>query len=112
MYGQQALGSLISRQRPEEALGEEAQKRRPAKQQAKGNSVVRVSVEVRCAAARFRVGVQAPSIQRAVDLVKGFYSASDVKVVFPIDPEGFFVEAALGAEGLIERAKPQEELVA
>ncbi|MDQ5827509.1 MAG: hypothetical protein M3441_25440 [Chloroflexota bacterium] len=79
-----------------------------AKQQAKGNSVVRASVEVRCAAARFRVGVQASSIQRAVDLVKGFYSANDVKVVFPIDAEGFFVEEALAKEGLIEGAKPLE----
>jgi hypothetical protein len=28
------------------------------------------------------------------------------------DPEGFFVEAALGAEGLIESGKPQEEELA
>ena len=116
MYGQQALGPLISRQRPEEALGEQAQKAASsvvAKQQAKGNSVVRVSVEVRCGAARFRVGVQASSIQRAVDFVKGFYSASAVKVVFPIDPEGFFVEDTLAKEGLVEGAKPlEEELVA
>jgi hypothetical protein len=75
--------------------------------------VVRVSVEVRRAAARFRVGVQASSIQRAVDLVEGFYPTSDAKVVFPIDPEGFFVEEALAKEGLIEGAKPlEEELVA
>jgi hypothetical protein len=112
MYGQQqTLGPLISSQRPElGSLREEgAQERRVAEQQAKGNSVVRVSVEVRCRAARFRVGVQASSIQRAVDLVKGFYSASDAKVVFPIDAEGFFVGEALAAEGLIEGGKPQEE---
>ena len=112
MYGQQALGPLVSRQRPEEALGEQAQKAASsvvAKQQAKGNSVVRVSVEVRHAAARFRVGVQASSIRRAVDLVRGFYSASDIKVVFPIDPAGFFVEEALAKEGLIEGGKPHEE---
>jgi hypothetical protein len=113
MYGQQqALGPLISRQRPEEALRERAQKRRVAKQQAKENSVVRVLVEVRRGAARFKVGVQASSIRRAVDLVKGFYSASDVKVVFPIDPESFFVEETLAKEGLVERAKFQEEELA
>jgi hypothetical protein len=71
--------------------------------------VVRVSIEVHFGTARFRVRVQASSIQRAVSLVKGFYSASDVKVMFPIDPEGFFVEDAFAAEGLIERGKPQEE---
>jgi len=110
MYGQQqTLGPLISPQRSKEALGEQAQERRAAKQQAEENSVVRVSVEVRHAAARFRVGVQASSIRRAVDLVRGFYSASDIKVVFPIDPAGFFVEEALAKEGLIEGGKPHEE---
>jgi hypothetical protein len=74
--------------------------------------VVRVSIEVRGGAARFRVGVQASSIQRAVSLVEGFYSASDVRVGFPIDPEGFFVEDAFAREGLIERGKPQEDLAA
>jgi hypothetical protein len=71
--------------------------------------VVRVSIKVRNRAARFRVGVQASSIHRAINLVKAFYSAGDVRVIVPIDPEGFFVEDALGAEGLIERGKPQEE---
>lgn len=71
--------------------------------------MVRVSVEVRNGAAHFRVGVQASSINRAINLVKAFYSACDVRVIFPIDPEGFFVEDALGAEELIESGKPQEE---
>jgi hypothetical protein len=71
--------------------------------------MVKVSIEVRSGAARFRVGVQAESIQREMSLVKGFYSASDVKVVFPIDPEGFFVEDAFAKEGLIEGGKPQKE---
>ncbi len=74
--------------------------------------MVRVLIEVRSGTARFRVGVQALSLQRAISLVKGFYSANDVKVVFPIDPEGFFVEDALAAEGLIERAKSHEEELA
>jgi hypothetical protein len=64
--------------------------------------VVRVSTEVRSGAARFKVKVQASSIQRAASLVGGFHPASDVRVVFPIDPEGFFVEDALAQEGLIE----------
>ena len=76
--------------------------------QVKENAMVRTSVEVRCGPDRFSVGVQAQSIEEAVNLVKSFYSANDAKVVFPIDPEGFFVEDALAAEGLIERDKPQE----
>jgi len=71
--------------------------------------MVKISIEVRSGAARFDVGVQAESIQRAVDLVKGFYSASYVKVRFPIDPEGFFVEDVFAKEGLIEGGKPQKE---
>jgi hypothetical protein len=71
--------------------------------------MVRVSIEVRSGAAHFRVGVQASSIQRAVSLVKGLHSASDVRVVFPIDPEAFFVEDAYAKEGLIERGKLHEE---
>ena len=100
----------------EEALGEAQNKRLLAntkQQQVNGNysvgSVVKFSVEVRSGAARFRVGVQASSIQRALNLVKGIHCASDVKVLFPIDPEGFFVEDALAAEGLIQRNKSQEQ---
>jgi hypothetical protein len=68
--------------------------------------MVRVSIEV-SGSAHFDVAIQAESIQRAVDLVKGFYSASDVKVVFPIEPESFFVEdrsAPTGIVGLEDRA--------
>ena len=74
--------------------------------------MVRVSIEVRGGGARFKVGTQASSIQRAASLVKGLYSASDVRVIFPIDPESFFVEDAFAKEGLIERGITQEELAA
>jgi hypothetical protein len=74
--------------------------------------MVRVSVEVCGGAARFKVGVQAPSIQRAVGLVRGLHSASDVGVAFPIDPEGFVVEDFLAEEGLNEGGKTREELAA
>jgi hypothetical protein len=71
--------------------------------------VVRVSIEVRCGAARFRVGIQASSIQSAVSLAKGLYSASDPRVVFPIDPEDFFLGDPSAKEGLVQRGMPQEE---
>ena len=69
--------------------------------------MVKVSIEVCYGATHFRVGVKASSIQRAVDLVKGSYSADDVRVVFPIDPEGFFAEHVLSTEGLIEADESQ-----
>jgi hypothetical protein len=71
--------------------------------------VVRVSIEVRSGAARFRVGVRASSIRRAVGLVEGPYPAGDVGVGFPIDAEGPLVEDALAEEGLLGGGKPHEE---
>ena len=47
--------------------------------------MVRVSIEVQSGASRFRVGVQASNIQRAVNVVRGLYSASDVRGIFPIE---------------------------
>ena len=71
--------------------------------------MVRVSIEVRSRAARFRVGIRASNIRRAVSLAKGLYSASDVKVIFPIDPEGFFIEDPFAKQGVVERGISQEE---
>jgi hypothetical protein len=53
--------------------------------------MVRISVEVRSGTARFRVGVQAPSIRKALSVVGGRYPHGVVEVAFPIEPEGFFV---------------------
>ena len=74
--------------------------------------MVRVSIEVHSGAARFRVGIQASSIRRAVSLVRGLYSASDVSVIFPIDHERFFVEDALAKEGLIESGQTEDRELA
>lgn len=53
---------------------------------------VRVSMEVRNGTARFRVDVQAASIRRALSVVGNRYPHGEARVIFPIDPEGFFVE--------------------
>lgn len=52
--------------------------------------MIRVCMEVHEAATPRKVEVQASSISRAVSITKGRYPDSDVRVVFPIDPEGFF----------------------
>jgi hypothetical protein len=51
--------------------------------------VVRISVEVRSGSARFRVGVQAPSIREALSAVAERYPRGVVSVAFPMEPEGF-----------------------
>jgi len=56
--------------------------------------MVKVSIEVRSGAARFRVAVQAESVQRAVSIAGGRYPGRDVRVTIPIDLEGSSVEAS------------------
>ena len=53
--------------------------------------MIKVSVEVREGTALFRVAVQAESIGRAMSIVNGRHPGRDVRVVFPIDPEEFFI---------------------
>jgi hypothetical protein len=72
--------------------------------------MVKVSVEVRSGTASFRVGVQAQSIRRALSVVGKRYPHSEVKVSFPIEPEGFFVEV-LGA-GSAELVEAPERMAA
>ncbi len=66
--------------------------------------MIKVSMEVREGAARFRVAVQAESISRAVSIVKGQHPGRDVRVVFPIDPEGYFLNGSKKTEGRPLRA--------
>ena len=56
--------------------------------------MVKVSIEVRSGAARFRVGVRAESIERAVSLIEKRFLDRNVKVNFPSDPESFFSEGS------------------
>jgi len=63
--------------------------------------MVKVSVEVRRGAARFRVGVQAPSIRKALGLVGANYPQREVRVFFPIEPERFFVQESPALAGMV-----------
>ncbi len=71
--------------------------------------MVRVSVEVRSGAARFRVGVQAPSILEALSLVGGKYPRRELRVAFPIEPERFFVWEPPGAAGIVGTEHAHQE---
>jgi len=83
---------------------------RVRKESAMGQRMVKLSVEVRSGAARFRVSAQAESIRRALGVVGARYPASEVRVVFPIDPKGFFVEGAAAASAGL--SKPPERMAA
>jgi hypothetical protein len=54
--------------------------------------MIRISVQVSSGAARFRVMVQAESIERVLEIVARQNPREESKVTFPIDPETFFVE--------------------
>ena len=54
--------------------------------------MVKISVEVSSGAARFRVSVQAQSIERALEIVERHNPGKDCKVRLPIDAEPFLVE--------------------
>lgn len=49
---------------------------------------VRISVQVKSGAARFRVGVRAPSISEALALAGNGYPRGEVGVVFPAELRG------------------------
>ena len=53
--------------------------------------MIRVSMEVREGTALSRATVQAESIREAVSITRGRYPGRDVRVMFPIDPEDFFI---------------------
>jgi hypothetical protein len=54
--------------------------------------MVRISVQVSSGTARFRVTIQAESIERALDIVASQNPGKACEVTFPIDPETFVVE--------------------
>ena len=54
--------------------------------------MIRISVQVSSGTARFRVAVQAESIERALESVVRQYPGKVCEVTFPIDPETFFFE--------------------
>jgi hypothetical protein len=47
------------------------------------------------------VSAQAESIEGALKIAKRYNPGKECKVVFPIDPEGFFVEDDLGRDGAV-----------
>ena len=53
--------------------------------------MIKISIEVRSGATRFKVALLAESIEGALEIVKRYNPGKECKVVFPIDPQSFFV---------------------
>ena len=54
--------------------------------------MLRISVDIGNGVNRPRVSVQAESIRQALHLVEKRYPKGDIQVVFPLDPECFFMQ--------------------
>ena len=54
--------------------------------------MIRVAMEVREGATLLRETVSADSVRQAVSVMRERYPGRDVRVVFPINPEDFFLE--------------------
>ncbi len=65
--------------------------------------MIRISVEVGRGAARYRVAVQAESIERALEIVEGHNPGCEAKVAFPIDPEAFFLWGTAATTGAVHK---------
>ncbi len=61
--------------------------------------MIRISVEVSSGAARFRVTIQAESIERALEIAKRHNPGKECRVTFPLDPEVFFVSSPVEGAG-------------
>jgi hypothetical protein len=68
--------------------------------------MLRISVNLGNGVNRTRVSVQAESIRQALHLVQKRYPRSDIQVVFPLDPESFFVEEPGTRSGIVGVYKP------
>jgi hypothetical protein len=67
----------------------------------KKKRMIKISVEVKSGATSYKVAVQAQSIEGALAIVKRYNAGKECGVVFPIDPEGFFVENDPGRGGMV-----------
>jgi hypothetical protein len=69
-----------------------------------GTEMVRISVRVSSGSARFRVMVQAETIERALEIARRHNPAAECQVSFPIDPESFFAGGSAPRVEAVEEA--------
>jgi len=67
----------------------------------KGKRMIRISVEVSSGAARFRVMVQAESIERALEIAKRHNSGKECRVTFPAVATPPLTKKASGLRGKV-----------
>jgi hypothetical protein len=63
----------------------------------------KIAIEVRSSAARFKVALLAESIEGALEIARRYNPGKECRVVFPIDPESFFVGDDLERGGVVRK---------
>jgi len=66
------------------------------REEKESTEMIRVAVEIREGALTHRTRVTAPSIERALKIVGGGKPDRRVRLIFPIEPEAFFVTEVPG----------------
>lgn len=72
------------------------------------HAMIRITVEVSNRLGSFSVVVRSESIDRALEVVRGRYPLGDARVVFPLDPETFFVRDPFAGAELVEPGELEE----
>ena len=70
--------------------------------------MIRVSVEVCSGSASFKAAVWAEGIEQALSLTRTCYPGGEARVVFPIEPEAFFVRGLVPLSGVVHPEMPEE----
>jgi hypothetical protein len=70
-------------------------------------TMIRVSVEVCSGSSSFRAAVWAKDIEQALSLTRACYPGGEAKVVFPIEPEDFFVKELVLSSGMVHPEMPE-----
>jgi hypothetical protein len=65
--------------------------------------MIKISIEVRSSAARFKVALLAESIEGALEMANRHNPGKECKLLFPIDPEIFFVGDNFGRGGVVRK---------
>ena len=69
--------------------------------------MIKVSIEVDSGTARSGMAVRAGSISRALSIAETLYPGAHIRVVFPIEPEAFFVGDPAATPGPVEFEMPE-----
>jgi len=69
--------------------------------------MIKVQIEVSSGDALFSFSVRAESVCRALNIVEALYPGAQTRLVFPIEPETFFVKDPAAVVGLVELQMPK-----